>query len=124
MDSTVILWLLSSGRAIRHLKGHSHSVYSVNFNPNGELLASGSDDCTVRLWNGQTGEFIALLTELPGPIQKLRFNHDTTQIAIEDAGDITVVPLTNQQPALKQGHTHVIETVCFSPDGCWLATSG
>ena len=32
------------------LEGHSEAVHSVAFAPNGELIASGSADRTVRLW--------------------------------------------------------------------------
>ena len=32
------------------LKGHTHPVYSVAFSPNGQQLASGSSDDTVRIW--------------------------------------------------------------------------
>lgn len=32
------------------LYGHSHSVYALEFNCDGSLLASGSKDKTIRIW--------------------------------------------------------------------------
>jgi len=52
--------LLSSNnwRCERILHGHSASVNAVVINPQGNILASASDDKTIKLWNLQTGEFI------------------------------------------------------------------
>lgn len=42
------------------LSGHSAYVTSVTFSPNGELLASGGNDKTVRLWNTSTRKLLWL----------------------------------------------------------------
>ena len=45
----------------RTLKGHTNGVDSVVFSPDGQTLASGSWDYTIRLWNANTGRHIRTL---------------------------------------------------------------
>ncbi|MBO0795989.1 MAG: hypothetical protein J2P36_34285, partial [Ktedonobacteraceae bacterium] len=44
------------------LAGHTLSIESVALSADGRTLASGSDDRTITLWNGQTGQFLRRLT--------------------------------------------------------------
>jgi WD40 repeat protein len=49
-DKTIKLWRVSDGSLVRTLTGHTDSVWSVSFSPDGRLLASGSRDNTIKLW--------------------------------------------------------------------------
>ena len=44
--------------------GHTNTVYSVCFSPDGTRLASGSLDHTIRLWDAATGQTLARLISL------------------------------------------------------------
>jgi WD40 repeat protein len=56
----VEVWDAGSGQRLYQLRGHTDIVYCVAALPKG-LLASGSGDKTVRIWDTATGAFVAAL---------------------------------------------------------------
>lgn len=55
---------------MRTLQGHTKAVLSVAFSFKGEIIASGSDDGTIKLWDVQTGECLNTLTT-PRPYESM-----------------------------------------------------
>lgn len=43
------------------LTEHQGCVNAINFNPSGDLIITGSDDTTVKIWNTWTGKSLVTL---------------------------------------------------------------
>ncbi len=112
------------------LRGHTGPVRTVAFAPNGTVLASGSNDQTIRLWDVRTGKGREPWRGQPGEINGLSFAPDSAVLAAASgAGKKHVaiwlwdVPSGEKRGELV-GHTDEVLDVRFSPDGTRLASSG
>ncbi len=56
LDNRIILWDLVTGAKIKELIGHQHRIRGVRFLPDGKRALSCSLDCTVRMWDLETGK--------------------------------------------------------------------
>jgi serine/threonine protein kinase len=110
------------------LTGHTDSVTSVAFRPVASLLASGSADATVRMWNTKTGAKAGTLTGHTDAVTSVAFSPDGALLA-SGSSDRTVRiwnPVTAAPTATLTGHTDQVTSVAFSPKGttALLASSG
>ena len=106
------------------LHEHTNWIRSVAFQPHGELLASGSDDETVRIWNRQTGQCIKTLEGHSGRVRGVAFHPDGRLLASgSEDGSIRLWDLTTWDCiAVLEGHLQRVLTLAFSPDGKFLAS--
>jgi WD40 repeat protein len=50
------LWDVAEGKCLKVLQGHTSWVRSIAWSPDGLVLASGSQDETIKLWDVKTDE--------------------------------------------------------------------
>lgn len=99
-------------------------VLILEFSPNGKQLASGSKDKTVRLWDTDTNEELAILQKHTGWINALAFSSDGKKLA-SGSTDKTVNLWdtdTGELITTLTGHLNGIVALSFSPDGSTLAS--
>jgi len=109
------------------LQGHANSVASLAFSPDGSLLASGSQDSTLRLWSTTDWTEVARMEGFKGSISSLAFSPDGRYLATGSLGctaQIWNVQSHERVALIETGRA--VYAVDYSPDGAYVAavTSG
>ncbi|MDE0396869.1 MAG: hypothetical protein OXL96_03590, partial [Candidatus Poribacteria bacterium] len=115
------LWEISP-HYIATLLGHTEYVGSVVFSPDGMILASGSGDHTIRLWDVSTRTEVATLIGHTEGVSSIAFSPDGTILA-SGSWDHTIKlwdMTIRRNVATLEGYTGV--SVSFSYDGTMLAS--
>ncbi|MDH6130779.1 hypothetical protein P3T37_000146 [Kitasatospora sp. MAA4] len=87
-DSTVVVWDIHSKQETGRHSAHTNVVTSLAFKPGGGILASGSTDQTVRLWDLSAPDTPRVLTGAQEPVLMLACDRDGRIAAGGDAQKI------------------------------------
>jgi len=114
------------GRAVMTLTGHDSAVHSLSYSPDGRLLASGSKDGTVRIWNTLTGEeTMSPMRSGDGAVLSVDFARNGKWVASgTDAGPVCIwkiLPGISLQRL--RNHSGSVRSVVFSLDSSRLVSA-
>jgi WD40 repeat protein/tetratricopeptide (TPR) repeat protein len=112
------------------LFGHTDSVQSVAFSPDGKLLASGSRDHTIRLWDidKRAPAREPLVGYSDRPVSSIAFTPDGKTLASSSEDEILLWDVATGrprgEPLSNQGQITGARTLVFGSDGKTLASTG
>jgi WD40 repeat protein/serine/threonine protein kinase len=125
---------VQASRVVRRYEGHESDVTDVAYSPDGQFLATSSNDGTSRLWDRSNGQTISTFTGHTAGVFNLDYHPGGELVASsgEDGSIKLWEPLTGQELASLSLETRVaedefgeqgtwVEDTAFSPDGRWLA---
>ncbi len=125
-DRTIRLWNLPvsqesklelKNRPHYTLLGHARAVLTVAFSPDGQILATGSDDNTIQLWEVNTAQLIRTLSSHSWSVVTLAFSVDGETL-ISGSWDKTIKlsrVSTTEEIATLSGHVDSVFTLAVSP---------
>jgi WD40 repeat protein len=117
-----LVWQITKNE-LQTFKGHSDWVSSVAFSPNGNTIATGSHDNTVKLWS-LDGRGIQTFTGHSSYVTSVAFSPDGKSIATGSGdGNVKLWSLDGREIQTFTGHSSYVTSVAFSPDGKSIATS-
>ncbi|MCH7727099.1 MAG: WD40 repeat domain-containing protein [Planctomycetes bacterium] len=79
-EHTINVFQAATGRTMMRIAGHTKPVNSTIFSPDGQLLASASEDKTVRLWEVATGRLLHTIAGAANGIKAVAFTPDNCHL--------------------------------------------
>jgi WD40 repeat protein len=123
LDSKNTIKLRSwDGKLLRTFLGHKDRANDLSFSPDGQLLASGSGDKTIKLWSLKNGKLYKTINE-NNKVVKVHFVSNQTIVYAVDDGTIKLRQVSSETSTnFQERHSDVIERLALNPDGKILAS--
>ncbi|KAJ5275613.1 Vegetative incompatibility protein HET-E-1 [Penicillium chrysogenum] len=108
---------------LQTIESHSNSVWSVTFSHDSSLLASGSSDTTVNIWN-TGGKCLQTLRGHSDIVNSVGFSHDSKLLASASADKTVIIwDVNGKSLQALRGHCDMVRSVTFSHDSKLIASA-
>jgi WD40 repeat protein len=117
---------VATGALLRTMRGHKDCIYSLAVSPDGKLVASGSYDKSIEIWNAQTGKELKNLLDHIDAVFAVAFSPDGKLLA-SGSQDRTVKiwnVASGERLYTLSDALDGITGIAFSPSGEYLAGAG
>ncbi|MCG5057105.1 MAG: serine/threonine protein kinase [Limnoraphis sp. WC205] len=124
--------ILNLSQSPQHLQGHSASVQAIAIGPKGYILASGSVDHSIRLWNLKTGQLLHRFLAHCDTVNTIAISPNGRKL-VSGSQDRTILAWNLKTHTMADRffshsgspYSHRcggVYSVAYSPDGCIIAS--
>jgi dipeptidyl aminopeptidase/acylaminoacyl peptidase len=124
-ENTARLWATASGQLLAIFQGHTGSVLSAVFSPNGRRVLTGSDDKSAKLWAAENGKLLTTFQGHTDGVESAVFSPDGHSVltASKDKTARLWEAESGRSLATFQGHGDSVTSALFSPNGHRVLTA-
>ena len=80
-DGTIKVWDAQTGKLQNTLEGHLAGISAISWSPDSQIIASGSDDKNIRLWDAINVSFFLMKIMLPPLREESSFRNAKTAVS-------------------------------------------
>ncbi|KAG2059902.1 WD40 repeat-like protein [Suillus hirtellus] len=116
------LWNIRKGVMVGEpWKGHDDVVRSIDWSPNGQEIASGSEDGTIRRWNPDTGRQITTIETGHGTIYAVKYSPQGDKFMSGQEDKVICIWSKDGKLLMEiEGHERQVTSLCWSKDGAHI----
>lgn len=132
-NGTARVWRMQSDSPVFTLKGHKDAIYNLSWRPSGPgsanpdaplLLATASFDCSVKLWDMESGRCVRTLSKHTEPVYSVSFSPNAQYIATGSFDRcLHVWSVTEDRPVKTFKSNGGIFQVCWNGSGDKVAAA-
>nr|UXY88416.1 TATA box-binding protein-associated factor chain TAFII 90 [Cryptomonas curvata] len=123
-DSSSSLWITDRLFPVRFFIGHKSDINVTRWHPSNSIMATGSDDCTVRLWDIKTARSVSSYKKFDNNIYNIEFSPDGFEISISGLANYIDIWDIRTGKILKRikdkNSDKLVKNLIYSPDGHFL----
>ena len=127
VGTTIGIWIydIPTYNVLSFLTGHAGYITAIEYSPDREILASGSSDTTIRLWNLHTGKNFAVLRGHKGSVNNIAFSSDSKTLVSNSSRERKIlfwnlkIDLAKEHKAIAPEKSYLGNafSMALSPDG-------